>query len=309
MCPSSISNRPKPLNVIFVHGWACGWQDWSAVASRFSDDVKVGVVKLPGSPDAAPLEGAISLCDCAAHVIAFADELGFERFAVVGHSMGARIAIELAAHWQDRVSHLLLLDGSNVPEDPDDAVARLSQQLAHLGQHAWAAAAFETMMLDNLDPEQRRELVSRAADYPADVLLAYYYAMAAWDRDHFDAAVEKVTCPVTVMQSTSLDENELRHPVTSHPSSRWLDALSARLPRAVITPVPDAGHFLMLEQPQLVADWVEKTSQVYHGTHPDKLKHLTNTKGRNGHEKRTEKTIARRQYRGWQHCNGSPRIC
>lgn len=262
MCSSPISNRSEPLNVIFVHGWACGWQDWSGVISRLSDDVKVGVVKLPGSPDAAPLEGAISLGDCAAHVIALADDLGFERFALVGHSMGARIAIEVAAHWQGRVSRLLLVDGSLVPEDPDEAVARLAGQLAQLGPREWAQAAVETMMVDTLDPDQTRDLVTRAANYPADVLMAYYYAMAAWDRDHFDAAIEQVTCPVTVMQSTSLDENELRHPVTSHPSSRWLDALRARLPRAVITPVPDAGHFLMLEQPQLVSDRVEKQPRL-----------------------------------------------
>ena len=55
------------------------------------------------------------LSDCAGHVIAHANDLDFDRFVLVGHSMGARIAIELAANWQERVSHLLLLDGSNVP--------------------------------------------------------------------------------------------------------------------------------------------------------------------------------------------------
>jgi pimeloyl-ACP methyl ester carboxylesterase len=273
MCSSHISNPAVPLNVIFVHGWACGWQDWSGVISRLSDIVQIGVVKLPGSPDAEPLEGAISLSECAAHVVAHADELGFERFAVVGHSMGARIAIELAANWQGRVIDLLLLDGSQVPEDPDEAVARLAGQLGQLG---WAQAAVETMMVDNLDPGQTRGLVNRATQYPADVLMAYYYAMAAWDRDHFGAAVEQVTCPVTIMQSTSLDENEVRHPVTSHQSSRWLDALRARLPQAVITLVPNTGHFVMLEQPQLVADWVKDTAHVYQDDHPKEFKQLNN---------------------------------
>lgn len=273
MCSSPISNPAVPLNVIFVHGWACGWQDWSGVISRLSDNVQIGVVKLPGSPDAEPLEGAISLGDCAAHLIAHADDLGFERFALVGHSMGARIAIELAAHWQGRVIDLLLLDGSQVPEDPDEAVARLAGQLAQLG---WAQAAVETMMVDNLDPDQTRDLVNRATQYPADVLMAYYYAMAAWDRDHFGAAVEQVTCPVTIMQSTSLDENEVRHPVTSHPSSRWLDALRARLPQAVITLVPNTGHFVMLEQPQLVADWVKDTAHIYQDDHPKEFEQLNN---------------------------------
>jgi pimeloyl-ACP methyl ester carboxylesterase len=270
MCSSPISTRPEPLNVVFVHGWACGWQDWSGVTSRLSDDFQIGVVKLPGSPNAVPLKGAISLSECAAHVIAHADELGFERFAVVGHSMGARIAIELAANWQGRVSHLLLLDGSNVPEDPDEAVARIAEQLAQLGQQGWVEAAVESMMVDNLDRDQKCDILNRAAQYPADVLMAYYHAMAAWDRDNFVAAVDRLICPVTILQSTSLDENEVRRPATTHPSSLWLDVLRARVHGAVINLVPNTGHFMMLERPQLIADWVEGRFQVDHGNYEEK---------------------------------------
>lgn len=259
MCSSSLSDPAEPLNVIFVHGWACGWLDWSDVSSLLPDSVQIGFAKLPGSPEAVPLEGAISLSACAALVIAHANDLGFDRFALVGHSMGARIAIELAANWQGRVSHLLLVDGSNVPEDPDEAVARLAEQLAQLGQQEWAEAAFESMMVDNLDREQRHDLVNRATQYPVDVLLAYYYAMAAWDRDNFVSAVDQLTCPVTILQSTSLDKHEVRRPATTHPSSLWLDALRARVPWAVIKLVPNTGHFMMLERPQLIADWVEDT--------------------------------------------------
>lgn len=266
MRSSSVDNPVDPLNVIFVHGWACGWQDWNGVTSLLPEKTCIGVAKLPGSPDAEPLEGAINLTDCAAHVISYADELGFESFALVGHSMGARIAVELAANRQDRVSHLLLLDGSNVPEDPEEAVARLKEQLAELGQQGWAETAFATMMLDNLEPDQKQELVCRAASYPAKVLTEYYRAMAAWDRDGFVAAIDRLTCPVTVLQSTSLDEKEVRRPVNGHPSSLWLDAFRDRLSAATITLVPDTGHFVMLEQPQLISDWVEGTLPTNHNT-------------------------------------------
>lgn len=268
---SSPSSDPAEVRcAMFVHGWACGWQDWSGVTSLLPGNVQVGLATLPGSPDAAPLDGAISLRDCAAHVISVADDLGFDRFALVGHSMGARIAVELAANWQDRVSHLLLVDGSNVPDDPDEAVARLAEQLVQVGQEGWARAAVESMMVDNLDPDQKRELVNRAARYPADVLMAYYRAMAAWDRDKFVVAVERLACAVTILQSTSLDENEVRRPVTDYSGSLWLDALHARVPSAAITLVPETGHFIMLEQPQLIADWVAGIMQVDHDNHPEK---------------------------------------
>ena len=106
------------MNVIFVHGWACGWQDWCYISSILPDNIKVGIVKLRGSPDAVPLMGNISITECASDVITHADDLGFDNFILVGHSMGARIAIELAANYENRVTNLFLLDGSNLPENP-----------------------------------------------------------------------------------------------------------------------------------------------------------------------------------------------
>lgn len=276
MCSGSLPNPATALNVVFVHGWACGWQDWSGVTDLLPGSVHADLAKLPGSPGALPLEGVISLTECAAHVVAHANGLGFDRFALVGHSMGARIAIELAANLPGRVSHLLLLDGSNVPEDPDDAVARLAGQLAKLGRQAWAEAAFASMMVEKLDRDRKRALVNRAAQYPTDVLMAYYHAMASWDRDRFLAAVDRLTCPVTVFQSTSLDKHEVRRPATTHPSSLWLDALRARVPGAVIRLVPDTGHFVMLERPSLVAGWVQDTSQDDRGNREEKSNQYPN---------------------------------
>jgi pimeloyl-ACP methyl ester carboxylesterase len=264
------------MNVLFVHGWGCGWQDWTAVTSLLPDDVRIGLSKLPGSPDAVPLEGAISLKDCAAQIIFEADGFGFDRFALVGHSMGARIALELAAHWPGRVSRLLLIDGSNVPEDPDKAVARLKGQLVQFGQPAWAEAAIGSMMVENLNRDQKQHLVTRAAGHSTDTLLAYYYAMAAWDRDDFITSLGRITCPVTVLQSTSLDENEVRQSVTTYPSSLWLDAIRSHVTLAEVRMVLDTGHFVMLEHPQLVSSWIKETPRTGSGSHCGNFELRTN---------------------------------
>lgn len=266
------------MNVVFIHGWACGWQDWTGVTSLLPDNVRVGLAKLPGSPGGGPLAGTVRLSDCAAHVLSQANHLGFDDFVLVGHSMGARIALELAAHWPERVDRLLLIDGSNVPEDPDHAASRLADQLRQFGRRAWAERAVASMMVDNLEPDQRGQLVTRAAEHPTEALLAYYHAMAAWDRDGFMPALDRITCPVTVLQSTSLDENETRRSVTAHASSIWLDAIGARVSQAEIRKVPDTGHFIMLECPQLVADWIQEKPRSDSGRHSGNFGLKTNPK-------------------------------
>jgi proline iminopeptidase len=42
---------------------------------------------------------------------ALRDELGFERWAVLGHSFGGQVALEYALAYPERISHLILLDG------------------------------------------------------------------------------------------------------------------------------------------------------------------------------------------------------
>jgi len=259
MKPGSSHSTDPAVNVMFVHGWGCSWHDWSAVTEGLPPSVGVGLAMLPGSPGGVPFRGSTSLQETAAHVISQADALGFDRFALVGHSMGARIALEMAANWPDRVSHLLLVDGSNVPEDPVCAGERLTQHLAKLGKVQWAARAIDSMLPGGLTDAQKNRLLECVAEHPDSVLVAYYEAMAAWDRDHFTAALERVSCPIELLQATSLDESGERHSISTCPHSRWLEGIRGYQPGAVVTAVPNCGHFIMLEHPELIAAWLEKT--------------------------------------------------
>ena len=214
----------------------------------------MGIVKLRGSPDAVPLMGNISITECASDVITHADDLGFDNFILVGHSMGARIAIELAANYENRVTNLFLLDGSNLPENPKKAVSNLAKKIEQLGKIGWAKKTVKSMMVANLGENQKYNIEQRAAQYPTNVLKAYYYAMSEWDCNKFLMSADRLSCPVSILQSTTLDEHEVRQSVTTQSSSIWLNELRSRVPQSIITLVPNTGHFIMLEQPQLIAE-------------------------------------------------------
>lgn len=260
------SNQNK-LNVIFVHGWGCGCQDWRSVKPLLFDRIRPGFVDLLSIIDCSAMHGLRNLSEAAEQVIFFADEIGFERFALVGHSMGARIAADIAAHHTERVSRLLLLDGSNLPEDPEIAEERLSNEIKRLGQEKWAELTINSMMVENLETDLKLSMVKRLANYPIQVLLDYYYAMAKWDRDQFLPAINKIECPVTIMQATTLDSSEKRHSVISNPSSRWIDGFSTYIPKSKIVLLPGTGHFVMLEHPKAISDWVNK-NESFLNTNP-----------------------------------------
>src|SRR5687768_15244379 len=68
-----------------------------------------------GASDRTP-QGSYGWPAHAADVAGVAAELGLQRFDVVGHSMGAYVAMQLAATEADRVRRLVLIDGAGVPE-------------------------------------------------------------------------------------------------------------------------------------------------------------------------------------------------
>lgn len=84
----------KPL--VLLHGLGGSWQSWSTIIDDLAAERAVIAPDLPGFGATPPLAGDVSIATLADAVTAlFADE-GLERPDIVGSSMGARLALELA---------------------------------------------------------------------------------------------------------------------------------------------------------------------------------------------------------------------
>jgi pimeloyl-ACP methyl ester carboxylesterase len=68
------------------------------------------VPDLPGHGESTKLRGSYTPAYFASVILGLFDELGLDRAAVIGNSMGGRIALEAAAESPDRVRALVLLD-------------------------------------------------------------------------------------------------------------------------------------------------------------------------------------------------------
>ncbi|WP_306215752.1 alpha/beta fold hydrolase [Actinoplanes sp. RD1] len=110
-----------PVRVLALHGWfgsARGWGFLPELVDRerqtwaFPDYRGYGYRK--------GVAGAHTIAEIAADALAVADELGWDRFAVVGHSMGGSAAQHLLADAPGRVTHLIGISpvpASGVPFD------------------------------------------------------------------------------------------------------------------------------------------------------------------------------------------------
>lgn len=84
----------KPL--LLIHGIGGSWRSWQTILDPLAAEREVIAIDLPGHGDTPPLSGEASIRTLADAVAEFVEQNKLFDVDVVGSSMGARLAIELA---------------------------------------------------------------------------------------------------------------------------------------------------------------------------------------------------------------------
>jgi pimeloyl-ACP methyl ester carboxylesterase len=86
-------------HVLLIHGWASSGRMWLRAMWALRRQYRLWALDLPGCGDSeSPAIDWYSLAGYTDHVAAFCRALGIRPYGVIGHSMGARIAFDLARH-------------------------------------------------------------------------------------------------------------------------------------------------------------------------------------------------------------------
>ncbi|WP_327352299.1 alpha/beta fold hydrolase [Streptomyces sp. NBC_01304] len=97
-----------PHHVIAVHGWLADRSAYAAVLPDLDvDSFTYAVVDLRGYGEARDVPGVYSTSEGAADLLVLADHLGWDRFSLVGHSMGGSVVQRVVAAAPARVRRLV----------------------------------------------------------------------------------------------------------------------------------------------------------------------------------------------------------
>ncbi|TXI02445.1 MAG: alpha/beta hydrolase [Rhizobium sp.] len=99
--------------ILMLHGFSDTSRSFLALEPYFSG-YRLIIPDLPGHGASAPGNG-MHVSDFAASIDMLIEYLGLSRIALIGHSMGAMTAIELAARRRDDIGALVLLSASLTP--------------------------------------------------------------------------------------------------------------------------------------------------------------------------------------------------
>ena len=121
--------------IVCIHGLTANAFFFQSLADELATDYQVFAYDLRGRGDSDKPEDGYSIPIHAADLAALIDELGLECPIIIGHSLGALIALYFAAHHPDKLSKLVLLDaGTPLPwSTPAEQPAWLTAAIDRLG--------------------------------------------------------------------------------------------------------------------------------------------------------------------------------
>lgn len=163
------------------------------------------------------------------------------RAALLGHSMGARVALEIVRQAPDRVTHLALASTGTHDVRPGEREGRY--RLRDLGRDQGAAALVDAWLPPMLGQAAARdaELVGRlramCIDAGVDIFAAQIEALLG--RPALADLLPRIDLPTLVV----VGSEDRWAPVAQH------EAIAAAIPNAQLRVIADAGHMLPAERP------------------------------------------------------------
>jgi pimeloyl-ACP methyl ester carboxylesterase len=221
--------------LVLLSGLLCDETPWIDVARRLSPTCAVRIISFAN---------CASIAEMAQRVLTATPE----RFALAGHSMGGRVALEVWRCAPERITALGLLNTGAAPSRPDEVESRgrLVKIARERGMAALAAEWLPPMLARGAQGEESRPVMQRLTSMVERQTPESFAAQiqALLNRPDAEPLLPTIRVPVLLL-SGSLDNWS---PVSQHLR------MQHQIPGSILVEVADAGHMAPIEQPQAVSN-------------------------------------------------------
>uniref|UniRef100_Q01S09 Alpha/beta hydrolase fold n=1 Tax=Solibacter usitatus (strain Ellin6076) TaxID=234267 RepID=Q01S09_SOLUE len=227
--------------VVFIHGWTCDATFWKAQAPVYAKRRSL-LIDLPGHGLSDKPEIAYTMELFARAVNAVLTDAKVRKATLVGHSMGAGVEVQVLRMYPAKIAGLMFVDGY-VPQPPENDAERargkaqidgLIKALGAPDYRTFATRMIDSMFTKSTDPalkEQVRAKMLAAPQYVMTSAMTGMFAMAPLAESYPQVPA---AC-IRVKQASS-------------PAYR--EFLARHFQLVDFREFDDAGHFLMMEQPE-----------------------------------------------------------
>ena len=233
---TEVTKAGKGPPLLYLHG-AVGQKGWAPFLERLSQVFTVYAPVMPGYGSATGLEHLADLADLTLYNLEVLNELGVTRPHVVGHFLGGMIAAEMAAASPSSINRLVLVSPAGAWHDEEPVADLLALNADELSDRITATPE-STASLDGLADELNRDRMQ-------DIAAAGKFLWPLPDKGLHRRAYR-------IKARTLILWGEQDH---INPPSYAQD-FQTLIRGSVTGKVPNAGHLVMLEQPEKFANVV-----------------------------------------------------
>jgi 3-oxoadipate enol-lactonase len=233
--------RGQGAPLVLLHGYPLDHHLWDEVLPLLEDSFEVITPDLRGFGESTTVDTPYTMDDYASDIAGLLDQLGIQKTAIAGHSMGGYVALAFARLFPERLSGLGLVSSQVLADPPDRKEGRYKSaaEVAENGIGSVVATMTPKFTTDeNLQPLAR---ASMERQQPA----AYIGALKAMaERIDSTPLVSSLKVPVVIIHG---DTDALI------PVQRAREVREA-LPEAHLVEISGAGHIPMLEAKEKTAE-------------------------------------------------------
>lgn len=251
----AVTEWPGPAKgpaIVCVHGLTANHTCWASVADLLSPAHRLIAYDLRGRGESDKPEKGYSLALHNEDLEGLLDHFGLKKAVLVGHSLGAHIALRFAATHPERVSKLVLVDGgidvrAEVLDSLRPAINRLGVEFPSLDMFMGFVRAlpmFEGRWNDYLERYFRYDVEalpagtvrSKAARHAIEEEIANLERERLWVWHH------RVKAPTLIFRAP----DGLLTPTDCLMTQEEAEAMAHAIPRSKLVVVPGTNHYTVL---------------------------------------------------------------
>jgi len=233
-----VVGRGRP--VILLHGWLGSWGLWRQTMDYLGQFYRTYALDFWGFGESDKQRSSYAVQDFISLVDQFMDQMGIVQAPLVGHSMGGTVSLSCAMCFPEKVEKVVIIGSPLVGSS-------LALPLKLAGKPWIAYMLFNMMGGFRWVMRKASPFICRDPEFP-DMM----------DRDLSKTTLESFLISISTLRRTDLRPNldQVKIPVMGMFGDRdnivnprqW-QVLKKYVPHALIDRYPNAGHFIMIDEP------------------------------------------------------------
>ena len=176
------TDQGQGFPIVLIHGFCETHEIWQSFSRELSKHYRVICFDLPGFGNSKLLPDGFSIVDVATHVQKFLTDLRVHSCAVIGHSLGGYVTLELVNRSPRLVKAFGLFHSTAYPDTDEKRISRnkVVEFVTSHGVTPFTSSFIPPLFFDQSNPHIP-EVVKLASKTPLETLISYTKAM----RDRF----------------------------------------------------------------------------------------------------------------------------